>query len=440
MNRENEIKSAINTRLSELIISKELENKILNGCSNKRRTIGRPLTIAAAICLCLLISVPVVAANTGTFEKLLKLVSQQTAMKLQPIELVSESNGIKMEVVAAMNDDETAVVYLTLQDVAGKGRVDKTVDLYNYFIEGADSFTHELVNYDDKTQTATIRMLASGGKKLNGKKVMVSLDSFLSGKESFNKIDTGIVIKDIVDKSSEAIPLDMNNIPGGSGALFDELKQTGIINVLKTDETNIKITGIDFTKISNIGYVDGRLHIQTKWSKSIDDHGFIYLANSDGDQINPSNIYFGTDEKGRTKYGRDYIEYIFDMNAEQVSGYSLQGDFVKNNNYTEGKWQTTFKIQAVDGATKEVKNIDVGNTRIDKITVSAMGVNIFGRIQASKDLSINVTMKDGKTLFCDNSLSESSNGEAVTKYIPDGPIDVGNIKEVRINNELINFN
>ncbi|HYE11408.1 MAG TPA: DUF4179 domain-containing protein, partial [Patescibacteria group bacterium] len=285
MNNDKNIKNIIDSRLSKLTVNQELENKILNN-HNTKKIKKRSLIIAAAICLCIMLSVPVIAASIPTFNSFLYLVSPKIAQLLQPIEMISEDNGIKLEVVAAMNDDETAIVYLTLQDLTGN-RIDKTVDLYNYSITGANMFTHELVSYDEDTRTATIRMVANGANKLNGKKVTVRVDSFLSGKEHFENIDTGIVLADISSGTPETILLNMNRISGGGGHLIDILKKKGTINILKPDQVNISLAGIDFVHISNIGYVDSRLHVQTKWSGSVDDHGTLYLINTAHERINP---------------------------------------------------------------------------------------------------------------------------------------------------------
>jgi hypothetical protein len=45
-----------------------------------------------------------------------------------------------MSVIAAMNDDDTAVIYLALQDLT-EDRIDRSVDLYDYFVRGANVFT-----------------------------------------------------------------------------------------------------------------------------------------------------------------------------------------------------------------------------------------------------------------------------------------------------------
>ncbi len=437
VNNKNDIKNIIDSRLSALTVSQELEHKIVSKVRNRKRAIGKPLTVAAAICL--MIFVPAMAAKISTFNSLLYRISPQTAQLLQPIELLSESNGIKMEVVAAMNDDETAIVYLTLQDLSGGNRVDKTVDLYNYSIRDANMFTHELVDYNENTKTATIRMVANGGKELNGKKITVRVDSFLSGKESFENVDTGLVLSDIVSKTAKTVPLNMNKIPGGGGDLFGALKEKGTIDILKTDEASINLPGIDFVQISNIGYVDGRFHVQTKWNESIDDHGFLYIVSSTGDRINPTNIYFGVDENGNTKYGSNYIEYIFEVGPTEISDYSLYGYFVKSHRYVEGEWQTTFKIESVDKAKKVAGDVDLGHIKIDKITITPIGVNITHNTKISDELNINITMNDGTALSYNHAVVRRTNGKTNMKYMLCRPIKVDNIKEVRINGRVVAF-
>lgn len=438
MNNNKNIKEIMDSRLSGITINRELEDKVLNKCYRTKRIKRRPLTVAAAICLCLILSVPIMAATIPSFNKLLYLVSSKTAQNLQPIEMVYENNGIKMEVVAAMNDDETAIVYLTMQDLVGD-RIDGTVDLYNYSISGTNALTHELVNYDKSTKTATIRMMGNGGNKLNGKKVTFRVDSFLSGKEYFENVDTGIILRDTAAKIPETVLLNMDNIPGGGGALFEELKKKGNINILKPDNINISFPDIDFLNLSNIGYINGRLHVQTKWIESIDNHGFFYLTNTTDERINPSNVYFGVDENSNTTYGSEYVEYIFEVDQSQISQYSLKADLVKNNNYTEGKWQTTFKIRSVNETNKLEGNINLENVEIDNISITPIGINIIGNGSNLSDLDIDITMKNGSIVTYNHTIKYDTYRKSTVKYLSNTPIEIENIQEVRINGSVVNL-
>jgi hypothetical protein len=61
-----------------------------------------------------------------------------------------------MNVVAAMNDDEMAVIYVTMQDLTGN-RIDESLDIYDYSLSSAHIFNSQLVHYDKATKTATLR-------------------------------------------------------------------------------------------------------------------------------------------------------------------------------------------------------------------------------------------------------------------------------------------
>lgn len=439
MNRT--IKNVIDTRLANIKISDELKGKILSNSYKKRKTVKRVFAIAAAI-LCVMLSVSVMAATIPNFNKLLYTVSPQIAQFLQPIGVTSEDNGIKMEVVAAMSDDDTAVVYISMQDLTAD-RVDEDIDFYNYSITGLHSFTSQVISYDKASRTAIVRLLANGGSRLNGKKVTVNVNSFLSDKQSYNLFDTGIdLVKAVNDSNTSTIPLDMHNIPGGSGDLFNKLIEKGTINILKTDEMNIALPNINFAHISNIGIIDGQLHVQTKWNgNGIDDHGTFALIDSSGNRINPSNIYFGTDEKGNTKYGSEYVEYIFQVKKTELNNYRLNADhFTTSGQYTEGKWQTTFKIEAVEKSTVVDCDMNSGGIKINKVSVSPIGVSIIGNGNIkdnTNDISVSVKMNDGSILALKSVISQREDDMIICKYMPTEPIKVANVKEININGKVV---
>lgn len=75
-------------------------------------------------------------------EKVTPIVGPQTAEVLQPIDITTGHDDIKIEVVATLNDEELVVVYLAVQDLTGN-RVDPNIQLYHYMISGANGFTNE---------------------------------------------------------------------------------------------------------------------------------------------------------------------------------------------------------------------------------------------------------------------------------------------------------
>ncbi len=438
------IKNSLNSiQTPEYDIMLAVENKI----TKPKPTIvfKKAVAISLVVCLCLMLSVGVMAATIPGFNNLLSIVSLDIALLLQPVGTISEDNGIKMEVVAAMNDDEMAVIYLTMQDLTGN-RIDETLDIYNYSLTGANTFNCQVVNYEAITKTATLRMQANGGEKLNGKKVSFRISSFLSAKQIFNAVETPINLSNIATtNASQTVPLDMNNISGGGGDLFDELRAEGKINVLKTDQMKLALPQIDFMHISNIGYIDGHLHIQTKWvSDGIDDNGYFYFADTWGNKLSiyPTNIYFGTDESGNTIYGRNYVEYIFDVDKLKLNEAKLMGYLVTHGNYTTGNWKTTFKIQSVGAERQTDCNIKFDTWHTNKISVSPMGITLVGSGKGndSPKVTVSANMTDGTVQTLDSVMSFSDNGEVKLKFTSSLPLDVANVKSVTVDGTTIDFN
>jgi len=439
------IKNAMSTiKTPEYNIISEVEKEI----QKAKSPWGFKKTIPAvmAICLCLMISVGAMAATIPSVNNLLSKVSPNFALLLQPIEAVCEDNGIRMEVVGAMNDDEMAVIYITMQDLV-KNRIDESLDIYSYGLRGTHISTCQLVHYDEKTKTATLRMQANGGKKLNGKKVSFQLESFLSDKQVLDGVEIGINLSDVKEvKDSQTILLDTSSsISGGGGDLFDELQSQGVIEVLAPDQKKITIPQIDFMYISNIGLIDGRLHIQTKWvGDGIDNHGYLYFVDALGNEIDKyhsSNIYFGIDESGISTWGRDYIEYIFDVSDINLDELKLMGYFVSNGNYITGNWKTTFKIQSVDEELRADCDIKSGTLNINNVKVSPLGVTLAGsgEIKESITIPISVKMTDGSVQELGSAMSYSDYGEVKLKYVADLPLDTYKVKSVVVNGTSIDF-
>ncbi len=438
------IKKALSTiHTPEYNIKAEVEDKIKS--QRPKIYLKKTKTVVLAVSLIFILSIGVVAATIPSFNNLLSMVSPDIGLLLQPIGVISEDNGIKVEVIAAMNDDEMAVVYFTMQDLTDN-RIDDTLDIYNYSFNGARMFNIQVVNYDESTKTATLRMQANGGKKLNGKKVSFHIDSFLSDKIVFNKVDTKIDFSNIIKTNTPQVtPLDMNNIPGAGGNSYKEFKSRGIINVLKPDEMNIDIPNIDFMHISNIGYIEDNFHIQTKWvGDGIDDHGSLYFVDALGNKVNnySASVTFGIDELGNTDYGHDYIEYIFDMNDINLDEIKLMGDFVSDNKYTEGNWKTTFKLQSVKEEKQISSNIKLDTLTINKVSVSPIGITLLysGNTEELQKVNIKANMVDGTVRTFESSISYGEIGETKLKFISSLPLEVYNVKSLSIGENVINLN
>jgi len=375
-----------------------------------------------------------------SFNHLLSLVSPDIALFLQPIETTSEDKGIKMKVIGAMNDDEMAVIYVTMQDLTGN-RLDKTLDLYDYTLTEGHMFNSQIVDYNKDTNTATLRIQANGGTNFNHKKINLRISSFLSQKHKHEGIKIDTDLSELKNKKVETISLSTNSTSGGGGEITDQLDTGENIEILKPNETILSMPKIKFMHVSNIGFIDGQLHVQTKWSdEDIASHGDFYLINPSGKKINASsNIYYGVDKSGETVYGNNHVEYIFNVNNEDLSKLKLMGDLVSNGNYTKGDWSTTFKLHSVGNEKSLNFSKDFGSWKANKMPLSSLGVTLYGKghFKDTDNIKVSVKMNNGSIQSLDSLQNFSDNKSVKAKFLPSSPLDLSKIQAINVNGTVI---
>jgi hypothetical protein len=426
------IKDALNTvEIPDFDILSNIKNNMQ--IPKEKKQIKKPIVIFITACLIFILSASVFASIPG-LKDLLPFINNNMLSFFQPIQISCEDNGIKMEVIGTVNDDEMALIYVNMQDLTGD-RIDETLDIYDYFLKGAHAFTSEIINYDETTKTATIKVQANGGKKLNGKRISFEITSFLSDKHVFDNLDTGIDLFEIKEiPKSEVNTINLEDFSRG-GTIFEELNQNKI-NILKPGKMKIHLPEIDFMYISNMGYIDGRLHIQTKWSEdNIDDHGYFYLDNINDEKIYPGNIYYGVTESGTPENARGYVEYIFDVQNLDLENTNLKGYFVSNGNYITGNWKVSFKMQSVDEEKSLPCNINLDSLQINNISISPLGVTLTGTgdEKGNENIDVAVNMNDGSVRKLDSVISRRENDKIKIKFTSDLPLYVSMVDSIDIN-------
>ena len=152
---------------------------------NKRKRVWAKWGTAAA-CLCLIcgLAIPAMAAFSPSFYELLYAVTPATAQFFKPVQRSCEDNGIRMEVTAAYIHENTAEIYLSMQDLTGTN-FDETVDLFDSYRLHTpfDCTGHcKLANYDPDTHTATFLVTLEqwDRQSIEGEKLTFSLVSSTS--------------------------------------------------------------------------------------------------------------------------------------------------------------------------------------------------------------------------------------------------------------------
>ncbi|MGI5984806.1 MAG: DUF4179 domain-containing protein [Clostridiales bacterium] len=309
---------------------------------NRTRSFYRgPLAITAIAVICFLLAGPVFAVNVPSVYDLMYLVSPDIAQYFAPIRESCEDNGIRMEVVSTYIHDNTAEIYVAMQDLTGD-RIDGTTDLFDsYSINRAfdSAATCERVGYDEETKTVTflIQITEWGSRDIEGSKMTFSVREFLSHKTKLEDVPVDIALAELsgTSKTQEV------QITGGGGK---NVKDWGDSMTALVPQIPIctPLKGIDVTAA---GYVDGKLHLQlaTRDKLTYDSHGYFYLLDSRGNKIGyVYSVSFAENIESDERI--DYQEFVFDIPQDEIGNYSLFGSFYTSGLNTKGNWRVTFPL------------------------------------------------------------------------------------------------
>ena len=322
------------------------ENKI-QGKPNHNRRWSRGIAWAAGLLLVINVSLPVLAGTFPTIYELMYLVSPAVAQFYQPVQLSDEYDGIRMEVVAAYIHEETAEIYITLQDLEGD-RLDETTDLYDsYSIHMPYSAIGNCrkVGYDPESGILTylITVTQENGRKIEGEKLTFSVGGYLGQKQEYEKIEIPIDLTQVTEESYQYVDTPAR---GGTMTSHSELaaimSETYPVLVPQPADPDFPIEGV---KLTGIGYVEGKLHIQYAVENALnnDNHGSFFLQNEAGEMLQEAGSISFYEESGKKRI--DYRDSVFLIPQEELQNYRLYGDFVISEGFHEGNWQVTFPIK-----------------------------------------------------------------------------------------------
>lgn len=317
----------------------------------------KPVAAVAAVCLCLLITMPVLADNLPYVEKLLNLISPELAEQFVPVQMSDEAQGIRMEVVAINLKEDVAQVYVTMQDLVGD-RLDETTDLYDSYSLHVpfDSVANcQNLGYDAEAKTITFLISISAMdeakedwfEQIKNQRITFSIREIIGQKTEYEAIEIPIPLTEAV-LETEAMSAHLSGSSGWyanqSESLSDILDPRPVTRVLKPEEGDERfpIEGIEFT---GMGYVDGYLHVQYGVPNLLenDNHGYFFLKDAQGNErIYDGKVsFFGTTEETKTT---GYEDCMFDITPEELEDYTLYGYFVTSGLQLEGDWKVRFRL------------------------------------------------------------------------------------------------
>lgn len=304
----------------------------------KTSPIKKTLVLAASFAIFFLLLIP--ATNVQAIYYFMYSISPELTQALKPVRRSCEDQGIRMEVISASIYENEAEIYISMQDLIGE-RIDETMDLFDSYQINHPFYSIASCNkidYNPQTHMVTflIHFTQLDGGKIEGDKVTFSVSSFLSHKQEYHAtLPIDLSMASLTPQIQTEVQL-----RGMSGNFTEQLESGPYLTPL-SENIYEPISGVSITAI---GFIDEKLWIQTYYTNILetDNHGYLTLKDSDGNQLSCSaSVSFWDEERCGS-----YKEEIFSISADELNNYTLYGDFWTCNSLTEGNWQVTFPLES----------------------------------------------------------------------------------------------
>lgn len=392
---EESVRAALDPVVGQEMLSPWDKQRILRAAQSARRRtpaqrVRRLVSVCAVFALCLLCATGVLASMPGYAQKL-SMLSQEALGILQPVEEVCEAAGLRMEVIAAMNDGHSAVVYLGLTDLTGQDRLDETASLPSIRVSGMDYvFCENAYEREDGALILRLRGTASRGEPLDGCKVTLYLEDVLLQNTETDFVDTGLTVAQVAAQNPAPLLeatgrlVDGYEVSGGeSGRLYQEL-DSGRVSTLKA-VGEYTLDGLPWLTVRSMGLVNGSLHILLEpdsgsWYNTVD----FLLADETGPRydLDTACLYLGRDQLAELLYHRERYareEQLLALPEDAALDELHIGYYAST--YAEavhGDWQATFVLQGMTDTIEAECALDMQPWLLTRVTVSPVGVSLEG--------------------------------------------------------------
>jgi len=337
--------------------------------------------IAACVAIMVLMVGTVYAAVAlGAFDRFVEEHDPPFADVVTPVEIYVVDQGVRMEVLAAQQFHDTTIVYMSLQDISGQNRMTNEASVFPFIStndrHGFGWMGSELIYFNQDTNTAYFEIrtqLSSNiGETNSSIELIVNEITFY---RHMTVVDFPMPLSDITTAATKEFPT-MNS--DNNFVLVPNM--AGMFPALPGSET----------WISNVGIVDGYLHVQLA-STSFVGYG-ISLYAADGSMVFPHDqTWFEADENFQllnreniivTGYednrAYNFAELVFPVNVNELESYSLmlRGSAVSS---VQGNWGVTAYIGDSSNLIRVWEGeLPMGNIMIERIVVNPLGVGFIG--------------------------------------------------------------
>ena len=314
------------------------KNKSTRFSNNKPRF--RRLAVAyVSVVLLIVITFPALAANVPAVHQILFQFLPGIAQFIMPERVSYENNGIRMEVISAEISDNIAEIFVSLQDLTGN-RIDAGTCLVDSFsIRSRSHLSSSGIlteRFDEEINTIAYRIIINESDNIATDIITFTVQHFISGRRTYDMIPINM---DFSNVSNTPEVMRMSDDYGSGFTNYDHWKLGMPIVLVPSSSLAF---GIDGFRITGMGYIDNRLHIQMYVENPHFNFGELYFKDSDGNIVEELHSFgFGEYFNGELTW---FNEMVFNIPESELSNYDVYGYFVAGGIFTEGPWQVTFPL------------------------------------------------------------------------------------------------
>ena len=395
-------------RVREAVMGKLKEEHMQT--TKRTRKIRRTLVLAVAAAA--LLGVTALAAAMGGFDWLRETVDPPMLDAVEEQGQSVTSNGIKLNVIAAQKYGDAALLYVSIQDTTGQGRVtEQTHPLWGGLLTGGH---HTMLYYDSATSTAVYQLrfssldelclykLLYSPSRLDGARVDADLaDLYLNGEQIPGTVSTQTLPPEWLT------PGRLADIPGGEGSY-----------------------------VSAIGMNCGYFTVQYRYP-GVDKECYMgaYLLDGSGQRIDSIPGGTSTLDDGD---GMATTERYFKVDAETLENCTLcfEGSIY---DVAHGDWEIDIDFESTHGVRQLTADIEFDGVtaRDTEMILSPIGLELTREYDAGShmldtDVVLETTSGDIKLRSCGSEWASTDMSTWNTFFEAHEPIDVSSVTAIRI--------
>lgn len=435
---EKRISNALDALSSEITIPDlitDIRAKMQETASpTRKRRVLRPVLVAAAIAA--LLGATAFAVSVGDFNWLLGKAKVPFGSVVEETYQSADSNGIQISIIAKKSYSDMSVLYVTLKDTEGLGRVNEDTQIAFKANEMVQNCSSDLLYFDSETGIATFQLRFGSKEGFDSQPLKLEIEGIGYSNRDVGEIKTDIDLADAVAKGENIGEPYENSTQAPSESL--------------TIGHLADIAGTNSAWVSSIGVLHRYLTVQIGQPSGLGmylnyNNLRPYLRAPDGNVVEPKPWGTGfvktKDMQNIVEWSQAaycFNEYYFDVNADNLEGYILcfKGS---TRELLKGDWKFEVDFDSVPEAIKTTADIKIDGVQMNDVTLTLhpLGMTLTGNKYANLVDAVVETTHGDVELGRSYADFTDPNGNYQYVWQASSALDMDSVKAIRIGDNRI---